>query len=455
MEDLSGPVTEVNKAEVLFEEGEKHYATNIDEAIRLYTAALAKYPNFAKALNSRGELYLEKKNLDAALEDFNKASELDPLDTDVWINKECVFLQSKEIDKAREFFEKAIQIEPDDSLALYNLGQVYELRNSLDEAIELYGKALSNLEIEQDTEFEIRVSRANLYEKRWSWQHEQGTLKSSGLSDLDLAIVDWTKAIELDPDYTDGYNSRATVQYLNSNFEEARRDYSEAINRAPHIALYCKNRAAALEKLNLPNQAEEDRKRAMELDPNLKFEREVRGKSESLLMGSSDVNNVKQRTQLTTVILTPTLEEMDEEETETDILSESFSRQNFPEDISSKTLLRKLRLTIAKSQQLNRDFEARLEAMRKYYEKHNVKRELMIELVIQKLNSLNSCFKFFISSYLAVSVLDCVLTLCRSGRGFLGEISKKPKHIIHLGIAIIGMGFFFSDNHSSSVIADE
>jgi len=76
-------LTEVNEAEVLFEEGEKHYATNIDEAIRLYTASLAKDPNFAKALNSRGELYLEKKNLEAALADFNKAIKLDPLDTDV------------------------------------------------------------------------------------------------------------------------------------------------------------------------------------------------------------------------------------------------------------------------------------------------------------------------------------------------------------------------------------
>jgi len=455
MEDLSGPLTEVNEAEVLFEEGEKHYATNIDEAIRLYTVSLAKDPNFAKALNSRGELYLEKKNLDAALADFNQAIKLDPLDTDVWINTGCVYLQSKELDKAREFFEKAIQLEPDDSLALYNLGRVYEVRDNLDRAIELYGKALSNMEIEQDTEFEIRVSRANLYEKRWSYHNEQGSLKSSGLSDLDLAIVDWTKAIELDPDYTDGYNSRATVQYLNDNFEEARRDYSEAINRAPHIALYFKNRAATLEKLNLPNQAEEDRKRAIELDPNLELGREVKVKSENLAMGSSDVNDAKQRSRLTTVILTPPLEDMDEEETETDILSESFSRQNFSEDMTSKTLLRKLRLTVAKSQKLNRDFEARLEAMREYYEKHNVKRDLMMELVFQKLNSLNNCFKFFISSYLAVSVLDCVLTLFKSGRGFLGEISKKPKHIIHLGIAIIGMGFLFSDNHSSSLIADE
>jgi len=327
----------------------------------------------------------------------------------------------------------------------------------LDKAIELYGKALSNLDIEPDTEFEIRVSRANLYEKRWSYHNEQGTLKSSGLSDLDLAIVDWTKAIELDPDYIDGYNSRATVQYLNNNFEEARRDYSEAISRAPHIALYFKNRAATLEKLNLPNQAEEDRKRAVELDPNLKFEREVKVKvkSESLSMGSSDVNDARQRSRLATVILTPPLEEMDEEDTETDILSESFSRQNHLEDMSSKMLLIKLRSTVAKSQKLNRDFEAKLEAMREYYEKHNVKRDLMIELVIQKLNSLNSCFKFFISSYLAVTVVDCVITLCRTGRGFLGEISKKPKHIIHLVIAIMGMGFLFSDNSPTSLDAHE
>jgi len=80
--NLSVSLSVASQADALFEEGEKHYATNIDEAIRLYTAALQKEPNLVKALNSRGELFLEKKDFQAALVDFNKAIELDPLDTD-------------------------------------------------------------------------------------------------------------------------------------------------------------------------------------------------------------------------------------------------------------------------------------------------------------------------------------------------------------------------------------
>lgn len=320
-------------------------------------------------------------------------------------------------------------------------------------AIELCGKALNNLELEQDTEFEIRVSRANLYEKRWSYHKDQGTLISSGIfSDIDLAILDWTKAIELDPDYTDGYNSRATVHYLNQNFEEARRDYSEAIDRAPHIALYLKNRAATFEKLNLPDDAEEDRKRAMQLDPALKFdEKVVEEKERSLSMESTEVPEAKLKSPMTTaatVILTPTVEEVEEDDTEIERFSESLSRHRSPEEVSLKTLLIKFRSTVAKTQKLNRDFECKLDALREYYKQQIVKRELMMELLIQKLNSLNLCFKFFLSSYFVVTILDCIIGLSRSGFGFFRDIWNKPKRVVHLLIAIIGMGFIFSENPS-------
>jgi len=189
--NLSVSLSAASQADALFEEGEKHYATNIDEAIRLYTAALQKQPDLVKALNSRGELFLEKKDFQAALVDFNKAIELDPSDTDGWINKGCAFLQSQRYDKAGQFFEKAIELDPNDPLALHNLARVNELRNNMDKAIELCGKALSSLDLEQDTEFEIRVSRANLYERRWAYQKEQGTLAPRGIfTDIDLAILD-------------------------------------------------------------------------------------------------------------------------------------------------------------------------------------------------------------------------------------------------------------------------
>jgi len=317
----------------------------------------------------------------------------------------------------------------------------------LDKAIELCGKALSSLDLEQDTEFEIRVSRANLYERRWAYQKEQGTLTPRGIfTDIDLAILDWTKALEIDPDYIDGYNSRATAHYLNQNFEEATRDYSIAIARAPHNALYLKNRAVTFEKLNKPLEAEEDRKRALALNPSLQLDEEIAKKAQRL---SPEYNYDLKQESKSNGNFTPPPEEY--EDSEIARLSDMFNKQHSLDELNLKNRLERLQSTLAKTQDFNRELDSKLEALQQYYEKKNVERGLMVELLRQKLNSLNQYFKLLVSAYIAITVLDLIMALRKSGIDVFKDIWKQPKRFLHLILAITGMRFLFAKKPFSKI----
>jgi tetratricopeptide (TPR) repeat protein len=56
----------------------------------------------------------------------------------------------------------------------------------------------------------------------------------SGLQQYDRAIADYTKALELKPDYAEAYNDRAFAYYLKGDFDRAITDYTRAINLRPN-----------------------------------------------------------------------------------------------------------------------------------------------------------------------------------------------------------------------------
>jgi tetratricopeptide (TPR) repeat protein len=53
-------------------------------------------------------------------------------------------------------------------------------------------------------------------------------------SDYDRAIAHFTRAIELDPDFAEAWNQRATALYLKERYEESARDAKRAVQFNPH-----------------------------------------------------------------------------------------------------------------------------------------------------------------------------------------------------------------------------
>jgi len=89
------------------------------------------------------------------------------------------------------------------------------------------------------------------------------------LNKYEQAIEDFSKAIELDPDFAEAYNNRGLSYAELNEHEQAIKDYDKAIELNPNYAVAYNNRGNAYAKLNKYKQAIEDYDRAIKLNPAL------------------------------------------------------------------------------------------------------------------------------------------------------------------------------------------
>ena len=82
------------------------------------------------------------------------------------------------------------------------------------------------------------------------------------------ALADYTKAIEIKPDFADAYNNRGVILGKLERNEEALADYTKAIEIRPDDADNYYNRGNTLDKLDRYAEALADYAKAIELQPN-------------------------------------------------------------------------------------------------------------------------------------------------------------------------------------------
>lgn len=81
------------------------------------------------------------------------------------------------------------------------------------------------------------------------------------------AIIDYTKAIELDPNFAEAFNNRSTAHLLMVNYGQAVADCTAALELAPDFVAAYVNRGIAFTGLRDYTQALADYGQALELDP--------------------------------------------------------------------------------------------------------------------------------------------------------------------------------------------
>ena len=96
------------------------------------------------------------------------------------------------------------------------------------------------------------------FERGWKLQDEDKNLE---------AIEEYSKAIELNPDYELAYNNRGLAYYNLNEYETAIRDYNRAIKVEPDFAFAYYNRGSAYHKLGRYDEAMQDYNKSLELDP--------------------------------------------------------------------------------------------------------------------------------------------------------------------------------------------
>jgi tetratricopeptide (TPR) repeat protein len=146
-------------------------------------------------------------------------------------------------------YSRAVDIDPKDYMAFYGLGQAHVTLGNDIAAITAYSKAIGVCPECYWTLF----ARGAIYAKHDLYAE---------------AIADFDKAIEISP-FADFHNARGQVKAKLGQDQEAIQDFSKAASMQPAFAQAYLNRALALERIGLKDEAITDYLTVAQLNPRL------------------------------------------------------------------------------------------------------------------------------------------------------------------------------------------
>lgn len=193
-------------------------AGQYDAAIELFSDAIGRCPELAKAYRCRGVALQMKGALDKASADLCRAVDLEPADVNNVFPRGCLFFDMEDYARASEDFDSVIESISDSSP---NAALAYRYRGR---CLFLLGKIMPSL---RDFNEAIRLNPklAIAYSNR-------GELFAAN-GEGQRAIDDFTRAIELDANDAWSANARAISYLLRGDVEKAIQDCNESIRRDP------------------------------------------------------------------------------------------------------------------------------------------------------------------------------------------------------------------------------
>jgi tetratricopeptide (TPR) repeat protein len=277
-----------------------------DAAIGDLNRAIELSPNTSDYYSDRGLAKLRKDDNDGAIADFTRAVELDPKNALAYRNRALAKNIKKDADGALADYNRAIELDPKNANAFNNRGNIKQAKGDLDGAIADFTSAIGlndKLAIayknrgdakqakgdaagakedlkragELDPELMSKESGAaspgpsspdsglpNLKQAERYYDHG---LKKQNEGDLDGAIADYSRAIQLNPNYAEAYNNRGHLKGAKGDHDGAIADFDRAIEVDPKHTISYNNRGVErLAKKDFEG-AIADFNHAIELDP--------------------------------------------------------------------------------------------------------------------------------------------------------------------------------------------
>ncbi|OKH34171.1 hypothetical protein NIES2101_39405 [Calothrix sp. HK-06] len=217
-----------------------------EAAIALLEAVKLK-PDYIAALRIQSLVYRSLKQYEQALVAINQAIEHQPKNPNLFNEKRKVLENLKRYSEAEIAITLAIQLAP--RPAFYeNRGIVYAYQEKSDLAIADFTKAI-----------QINPQDAQAYYNRGLVYDDQ---KKS-----DLAIADFTKAIQINPQYVQAYNYRGVVYDDQKKSDLAIADFTKAIQINPQYAKAYYNRGNVYAYQKKSDLAIADYTKAIQINP--------------------------------------------------------------------------------------------------------------------------------------------------------------------------------------------
>lgn len=213
-------------------------------AIELFTKALAQDKKDTASYKSRGNVKFIMKDYEGALLDYIEVLKLDSFNYEIYSLIGDVKMEQKLFTEAIEFYTTCTNIKPDQPSVYFNcalakniIGNKFGSVFDYDRAIAYnpkYTKAFFNMALIKQEMGDFRGAMEDydivvaLDPKFVEAYYNRGVLVTELYNDT-LALKDFNAVIQLDPKKIKAYQTRANIYYIQKQFELALNDYTFAL----------------------------------------------------------------------------------------------------------------------------------------------------------------------------------------------------------------------------------
>lgn len=220
------------------------------ESFSMYIMVPGLKPEFvADGYNNRGISQRALKKPDLAYADYTKAIELNPKKPEYLVNRGNASADMKKVDDAMTNYAQAIKLDPNYGQAYAQRGIVYNSQGRTDDALRDFAKSI-----------EVSPTYAEPY-------YNRGTIYS-GKKEFAKAVPDYEKYVSLisDPVFlADGYMNLGIAHFYAGNPQKAVDDFTKVIEAQPKWANGYRARAMVYREMKKNDLADADERKAAEL----------------------------------------------------------------------------------------------------------------------------------------------------------------------------------------------
>jgi tetratricopeptide (TPR) repeat protein len=167
---------------------------NSIKAVEYLSLAISLDPNMYVLYLGRGFAYVELKQYQQAITDYDQAIKFEPNSKETYNNRGMAYKGLKQYQHAMSDFNKAIQLDPNFAMAYYNRGIIYESIEDIGSALSDYSKSIR-----------LNPNLAQAYTSR-------GVIYFKFFDDgIENAIADFDDAIRIDSNYIPAYLIRGII----------------------------------------------------------------------------------------------------------------------------------------------------------------------------------------------------------------------------------------------------
>jgi tetratricopeptide (TPR) repeat protein len=216
------------------------------KALISFRAATELAPETAVNFYHIGAIYLKQSKYQDAIGYFSTAIEKDATAALFFNDRGIAYRESGDIEKALQDFQKATMLNSNLDYAFNNLG---DIRMKMEQYKEAETEFTAALKINPDNYIAF---------------NNRGLARLK-LGETDYAYQDFLKAHELKPEFYEALNNMGYVLYLNQEYQEAMKFFTDLIKSHPDIGMYYYNRAIVKEMMRDEVGACDDWSQALEL----------------------------------------------------------------------------------------------------------------------------------------------------------------------------------------------